>query len=114
MTTIILTNHAVATEDGIFDPSSIARFIVEHSRDERTQVYLVVDMMNRVLHPLADFARRHGFVVWAVSTTGRALTRSDEIDAAITHAGAADDVVVCDPFFESDDPRVVVERRITR
>lgn len=67
--TIVITDRAVSTEDGLFDPASIARFVVEHADGDSARVYLVIDMMNRELRRLAQFAQEHGFIVWSVPTT---------------------------------------------
>lgn len=95
--TIVLTDRAVATEDGLLDPASIARFVDENAEGLIIRVYVVIDMMNKRLHPLAQFARDNGFVVGSVSTTRREETWSHEIERAIAFAPEAGTVVVCDP-----------------
>lgn len=111
--TIVLTDRAVATEEGAFDPASIARFVVEHSRGAQARVYLVVDAMDARTLPLREFARANGFIVWTVSTTRRARTWSDEIERVIAREPEGS-VVVCDPYYDATDARVSVKRRITR
>lgn len=113
MSVIVITDRAVSTEDGQFDPASIARFVVEHAGDVSVRVYVVIDMMNRALRPLAQFADEHGFVVWSVSATRTSRTWENEIERILQRERSRD-VIVCDTHFKSDNPRVTVHRRVTR
>ena len=111
--TIVITDRAVSTEDGLFDPASIARFVVEHAGDVSVRVYVVIDMMNRALRPLAQFADKHGFIVWSVPATRTSRTWENEVERILQRERNGD-VVVCDTHFKSDDPRIMVKRRVTR
>lgn len=112
---VVVTDLVVLGEDGIFDPGSISRFIVENAADDlRCEVFLVVDPLDKDTAALIEWAREHRLKVASISAT-RVIGVSQYarvIDGIARRS--YERVIVADPYYESTDPRVIVHRRVTR
>lgn len=112
----VIFTDTVVLDGAMFDPGSIARFIVENASDDlRAEVWLVADPYDSDTADLLEWRKslgiklapmgaarmagrnqRHGLITWLAST--RPFER----------------IVVADPTYRSDDPRVTIHRRVTR
>lgn len=112
---VILTDLAVMGEGGMFDPGSIARFVVEHGADDlRAEVFLVVDPLDRNTAALITWARSQRFKIAGISATRvTGISQYARVIDGIVRR-SYERVVVADPYYESSDPRVTVHRRVTR
>lgn len=111
---VIFTDRAVL-DGALFDPGSIARFIVEHAADDlRAEVWLVADPYDKDTAALLEWRRTLGIrcAPLAATRTGRDL-RIGLIDW-LKGTRPFERVVVADTLYESSDPRVTVHRRVTR
>lgn len=112
---VVVTDLVVMGSEGMFAPGSIARFIVEHASDDlRCEVFLVVDPLDKHTGALIEWAREHRFKIAGISATRvTGISQYARIIDGILRR-SYEQVVVADLYYESNDSRVTVHRRVTR
>lgn len=110
----VVTDQVVLA-GSMFDPGSIARFVVENAADDlRCEVFLVVDHWNRETAPLIEWARSLRLKIAGLSATrNESYSQYDRVISGIARR-SYERVIVADLYYESSDPRVTVYRKVTR
>lgn len=116
--TLVAVTDRTILEDALFDPSGLARFLVEHAADDlRAECWIVVDRYRNDgtdVRPLIEFAERYG-----IRVVGVPLSRSSGQDIYEHTVDRLAErqcprIVIADTRYRSDDPRVTVHRRVQR
>lgn len=112
----VIFTDTVVLDGAMFDPGSIARFIIENVADDlRAEVWLVADPYDSDTADLLEWRRSLGIKLAPLAATR--MAERNQRHGLITWLMTTrpfEKIVVADPNYRSDDPRVTIHRRVTR
>lgn len=110
---VVIFTDTVVLDGSMFDPGSIARFIIENVADDlRAEVWLVADPYDRDTADLIAWRKSLGIKLAATRTAER--NQRHGLITWITTTRPFEKIVVADPTYRTDDLRVTIHRRVTR
>lgn len=111
---VIFTDRVVLA-GSMFDPGSIARFIVEHAADDlRAEVWLVADPYDDDTADLLEWRKSLGIKCAPLAATRNGRDQRLGLISWLISTRPFERVSVADTHYRSDDPRVTIHRHITR
>lgn len=112
---VIFTDRAVLS-GSMFDPGSIARFVVDAAADDlRAEVWLVADpYADRDAADLIEWRKGLGIKLAPLGATRDRRDQHLGLISWLISTRPFERIVVADTLYRSDDPRVTVHRRVTR
>ena len=112
---VIFTDEVVL-DGAMFDPGSISRFIIENIADDlRAEVWLVADPYDTDTADLIAWRKTLGIKLAPLAAT-RTAERNQRhgLITWLTTTRPFEKIVIADPTYRTDDPRVTIHRRVTR